>query len=211
MSAGEGGPGGRGSRRGDGIAPSPRRRRDPAGGCCRAALLPRESGPARPGPARLTGPPWPPRAPPALLGVSGVAAAARNSAGAGRGAPAFSWNSGRERRGRRRGRGRGGGPGRRACGRKRGVRARPARGAARRARGRGLRPDGAAGPAFDEVAAVLRLLSGGALGARRRRFLPDPARATCWSVEMLGASCPGARFLSDCALVLTSERPAAAS
>lgn len=109
----------------------------------------------------------------------------------------------------------GGGAGARAGGPAEGsaasVRARPARGAARRARGRGLRPDGAAGPAFDEVAAVLRLLSGGALGARRRRFLPDPARATCWSAEMLGASCPGARFLSDCALVLTSERPAAAS
>lgn len=205
VSSGEGGPGGRGSRKGGGIAPS-------SGSAGRGRRL-LSGGPAPPGvgpdparPVAAEGPPWPQGAarPPS---VSGVAAAARNSAGAGRGAPAFSWNSGRERRGRRRGRGRGGGPGRRAYGRKRGVRARPARGAARRARGRGLRPDGAAGPAFDEVAVVL----GGARPPICRGdrppppFLPDAGPATCWSVEMLRASRPGACFLSDCAALLTSE------
>lgn len=163
VSSGERGPGGRGSRKGGRMTPS----RGPAGRGRRVL----SGGPAFSGvrpdlarPVAAEGPPWPQGAarPP---GVSGVAAAARNSAGAGRGAPAFSWNSGRERRGRRRGRGRGGGPGPRACGRKRGVRAGPARGAARRARGRGLRPDGGAGLAFDEVAVVLGLLAGHCLSA----------------------------------------------
>lgn len=109
VSSGERGPGGKGSRKGGRITPS----RGPAGRG-RGVL---SGGPALSGvrpdlarPVAAKGPPWLQGAarPPS---VSGVAAAARNSAGAGRGAPAFSWNSGRERRGRRRGRGRGGGPG----------------------------------------------------------------------------------------------------
>lgn len=171
VSSGEGGPGGRGSRKGGGIAPS-----SGSAGLGRRVL---SGGPAPPGvgpdparPVAAEGPPWPQGAarPPSVFGV---AAAARNSAGAGRGAPAFSWNSGRERRGRGAG---GGGAGARAGG--------PAEGSA--ASGTGLlagRRAERGGVACGLTArrgrplmrwrwcsVVLVRLSAGAIGPRRRSF-----------------------------------------